>query len=422
MTTVASHYLSKYGNGTPRIKCPMLPGTELIVTIPCFNEPDLNASLLSLSANDDPGCPVEIIVIVNATFDVPEEIKRQNELSVKSALGLKKLLPAWLTLHVLDETNLPKKHAGVGLARKIAMDEASWRFENVREEKGIVICFDADSSCDNNYLHSIRTHFAENRKSPGCSIRYEHPLRGFEYEPTLYDGISQYELHLRYYTMQQKWLELPYAFQTVGSSMAVRWEAYQLEGGMNRRKAGEDFYFLHKIIARGNFTELITTSVIPSPRPSDRVPFGTGRAVQEFLNDEGIELTTYNPASFDDLKVFLNLELCEQMITGSLPESISSYLDSVNWAEAREEIVANSTSPESYSKRFFRWFNAFRLMKYLHYSRDNFHPNLPVKEAANVVLLARGIKTKKEVNSEKLVQAFRELEYGMIMPVDSAIL
>ncbi len=412
MTIETSRYLSKYGNGTPRIQEPMHAGTEIIVTIPCFNEPDLKASLLSLSANDDPGCLVEIIVVVNAHADVPEEIKQQNEFSVKSARSLKEHLPSWLTLHVLHETDLPKKHAGVGLARKIAMDEASWRFESAQETNGVIVCFDADSACDSNYLLAIRTHFTQNSKTPGCSIRYEHPLSGSEYDSSLYDGIAQYELHLRYYTMQQKWLELPYAFQTVGSSMAVRWADYQLEGGMNRRKAGEDFYFLHKIIARGNFTELTNTRVIPSPRPSDRVPFGTGKAVQEFLDANGAELTTYNPASFDDLKVFLELELCEQMRTASLPESISSYLESVKWTEVRAEIAANSSSPESYAKRFFRWFNAFRLMKYLHYSRDHFHPNIPVILAASTVLQRREIIASKEMNGEKLVDAFRKLEYG----------
>ncbi|MEZ4848575.1 MAG: hypothetical protein R3B93_08135 [Bacteroidia bacterium] len=72
-----------------------------------------------------------------------------------------------------------------------------------------------------------------------------------------------------------------HAFHCVGSSMAVRSIAYQKRGGMNRRKAGEDFYFLQKFIAEGTLAELSTTKVIPSPRASEKVPFGTGRAIKK---------------------------------------------------------------------------------------------------------------------------------------------
>lgn len=412
MESSQSFYLSKYGDGTPRIASPMRPGTELIVTIPCHNEPNLNDSLLSLSANDDPGCMVEVIVVINAPENAADHILVQNVSSKMASLDLKKRLPPWMELHVLEENSLPKKHAGVGLARKIAMDEASWRFENAQEENGIIVCYDADSLCDSNYLRELKNHFDNHKKTPGCSIRYEHPLAGTTFSAALYLGIAQYELHLRYYTMQQKWLNLPYAFQTVGSSMAVRWKAYQLEGGMNKRKAGEDFYFLQKIITRGGFSELVSTRVIPSPRSSDRVPFGTGKAVQEYLDKNGEELTTYNPRSFEDLKLFLVNALCEQMNEDAFPESIKSYFSTTNWDEAKKEIRANSSSQKAFVKRFYRWFNAFRLMKYLHFSRDNFHANLPISVAAHSALNSRNVSIQGGDDVVQLVLSYRKLEYG----------
>jgi len=69
---------------------------------------------------------------------------------------------------------------------------------------------------------------------------------------------------------------------------------------MNKRQAGEDFYFLQKIIPLGHFTDLTETKVIPSSRPSDRVPFGTGKAVRDFLRDR--QSWTYPLQSFLDLK------------------------------------------------------------------------------------------------------------------------
>ncbi len=70
---------------------------------------------------------------------------------------------------------------------------------------------------------------------------------------------------------------------------------------MNKRKAGEDFYFIQKIIELGNYTELNTTGVIPSPRISNRVPFGTGKAIGDWVKQGSEEYFTYHPQTFRDL-------------------------------------------------------------------------------------------------------------------------
>ncbi len=57
----------------------------------------------------------------------------------------------------------------------------------------------------------------------------------------------------------------------------------------------------------GEFTEINDTSVYPSSRTSDRVPFGTGRAMLEW--EDGLEKrnSSYHPESFLLLKVFLDM-------------------------------------------------------------------------------------------------------------------
>ncbi len=88
--------------------------------------------------------------------------------------------------------------------------------------------------------------------------------------------------------------------------MAVRAKTYAKVGGMNRRKAGEDFYFMHKIMPQGEFSEINQTCVFPSCRVSDRVPFGTGRAQTEWLREGKVELETYSPKVFEDLKMLFS--------------------------------------------------------------------------------------------------------------------
>src|SRR5690606_25563210 len=95
-----------------------------------------------------------------------------------------------------------------------------------------------------NYLKSLLK--AESQGWNGLSLYYEHPYENVE-NGVHRNYIIDYEIFLRYYALGLQYAAYPYAFQTVGSSMAARASIYASIGGMNRRKAGEDFYFLHKV-------------------------------------------------------------------------------------------------------------------------------------------------------------------------------
>ncbi|BDD08822.1 hypothetical protein FUAX_12540 [Fulvitalea axinellae] len=364
---------------------PIDSDTELSVVIPCHNEPDLISSLRSLANCDDPGCGTEVIVIINQGTGCAPEIDRQNEKTYQEALHWAEKTALPFRLIVKWVKDLPKKHAGVGLARKIGMDEAVRRFESIGKD-GVIICFDADSLCEKNYLTEIRSFFKQHPHMPGCSIHFEHPLEG-PLAPEIYDGIATYELHLRYYVDALRWAGHPFAYQTIGSSMASRSSVYQKQGGMNRRKAGEDFYFLQKIIELGNFEDLTTTKVIPSPRASDRVPFGTGRAISEWLEEKKEIDLTYHPDAFVDLKELfaspkkLYVSKDAKNVYEGLPESIRRFISLQEFNVKIESLLAESRKEETFRKKFFHWFNAFTTLKFVHFYRDEVKPNVNVKEA-----------------------------------------
>jgi hypothetical protein len=180
----------------------------------------------------------------------------------------------------------------------------------------------------------------------------------------------------------------PFAYHTVGSAMAVRCASYAQVGGMNTRKAGEDFYFLHKCIERGKFGEITSVSVFPSARISDRVPFGTGRAMGEQL-ENGKKWKTYPLENFLELRNFFSeiQEIYEGKNILLLPSIISSaclrsFLNKEHATKKIKEIKRHTASEESFVKRFYHWFNAFMLMKYLHYARDEGRRDVEVKDAA----------------------------------------
>ncbi|MBL4593668.1 MAG: glycosyltransferase [Flavobacteriales bacterium] len=381
----------------------------IIVVIPCCNEPDLISSLKSLVDCEQPTCSAEVIIVVNASENAEESVLNQNKRTINDAVEWgSKYQDNHVTFYFIEENNLSKKHAGVGLARKIGMDEAVRRFDAVNNHQGIIACFDADALCEPSYLVELEKHFKKHPKSPACSIHFEHPIEGNEFSSAIYNGITQYELHLRYYKNGLAYAGLPYAFHTIGSSMAVRSEAYQKQNGMNKRKAGEDFYFLQKLIPLGNFTEMKTTKIIPSPRVSNRVPFGTGKAMQSWLDDEKQELMSYNPKSFIDLKMFC--EAVPELYNDKnvIPKTIQAFLDTIDFEENLANIKKNSKSQQHFVEIFFKWFNAFKVLKYMHFVRDNYYPDVSIFEGANELLTI--LDQQNEKNVKKLLIKYRLID------------
>lgn len=401
-------YLNRYRFAEAVIEHAPQPDLGLVVVIPCFNEPQLIASLESLKACALPQCAVEVITVVNGGEHLTADIRRRNAQTLAEG---RKWAAAHsserLQFHFLDFQELPRKHAGVGLARKIGMDEAVRRLEWAQNPKGIIACFDADSQVQTNYFQALERHFVEHPKTPGCAIHYEHPLEG-SLPSSHYEGILNYELHLRYFVHALRYAGHVHAHQTIGSSMAVRSDVYQKQGGMNRRKAGEDFYFLHKIIPLGHFSECNRTMVIPSPRRSDRVPFGTGKAIGDFIDEPTAEpYATYAFPIFEELRGFLkDVPHFYQNSSPDLdvyPSSVSDFLNHEKFTERLAEINRQSSNKATFVNRFFRWFDGFKAMKFVHQARDNFHPNQKIEEAvwalekANPVLGIEASYSKREM-------------------------
>ncbi len=420
MCAVFHHYLSNYLQYPIRLNSPVASDLQLVITIPCFNEPDLIRSLEALYACEQPSCSIEVIVVVNSPENAPDNVLQQNRKTLSDAstwMATHNDNPS-LQFHLIHQPDLPKKHAGVGFARKIAMDEAVARFKTINNPNGIIAGFDADAICDPNYLTELVSFFSGDNSPDGASIYFEHPLTGNDFDEAVYEYIVLYELHLRYYVQALRYALFPYAYHTVGSSFAVKARIYAKQGGMNRRKAGEDFYFLHKVIPLRNFGELNSTRIIPSPRPSMRVPFGTGATMQKCLTESNYSILTYNPLIFDDLRLFLQkanqlISLSENRVEAfltSLPESVRVYLKQNHFDEALHEMQLHSTNPVTFKKRFFHWFNAFRVMKLINNAHESQYQKIPVYEAALCLLKTQNHLPPHNCTYTKLLKLYRKID------------
>jgi len=394
--------------------------TGVIVVIPAYNEPDIADLLDSLVKCNEPGCKVEVIVIVNAPADAGPEISLSNKICISSIESWKRENKSFFRLYYFDAGRPSIKGWGVGLARKTGMDEALRRFSSIGKPEGVIASLDADCTVKKNYFTELFSELYGNRHNKACSIYFEHPLTGNDFSPDIYDFIVQYELHMRYYIQGLKYAGFPFAFHTIGSSMAVKASSYEACGGMNRRQAGEDFYFIQKLMPPGGYFALNSTIVYPSPRESSRVPFGTGTAMSRLMDLSGKNFLTYNIEAFKELRYLFSLtgELYRSdkseisKIRNSLPPGLETFLHEDEFLEAVTEIKENTSGIDSFCKRFFVWFNMFRIIKYMNHVSSGVFDKQAVMEQAPLLLEIIGKKTDYKTPQE-LLECYRSMERGI---------
>lgn len=412
------NYLSKHPllEGDSLISDPL---TQWMVVVPVYREQDYLFSMIeSLLACDVPSFFGELILVFNCSDADSDEVRHQQKNTarrVKEKFGSQPL--PWLQIVLVEAYDLPRKHFGAGWARKIGMDLATHRFVTLNRPEGVILTLDADCLVKENYFIAIEEWFTHSQRQ-GAAVYFEHPTQGDDFPQEVYTGITKYELHLRYYLQAHRYAGFPYAFHSMGSAMAVRAIAYARIGGMPRKQAGEDFYFLQKLIPLGGFGEISTTAVMPSPRPSDRVIFGTGAAIAGHLEGSNQAETTYHLISFQDVKVFLDrykelfdMENAEyESWTYNLSGPLRSFLLNSGFFDDLDKLKAVCSKQTVFDKRFFELFNAFRMVKYLNYVEEHFYDRMPVFDAAQQLLEVLGVETDDFFTEEELLEYYRNME------------
>jgi hypothetical protein len=382
----ANKYLQKQ-NRVTLIEQPPFSDLGIIVIIPCYREPDILQTLESLAECNLPRQKVEVIVLINHSEFASNEIKEYNK-------STKIEVDNWISNHKTGQItyfgsgpiDLPKKWAGVGLARKSAMDEAIRRFNLLEKPNGIIVSLDADTLVAKNYLVEIEKHFAQFHKNIGATISFQHQTEGLENKQL--QGILLYENYLQYYKNALRFICYPNPMFTIGSAFAVTADGYIKRGGMTRRQAGEDFYFLQTLAQIGTVGEITTTAVYPSARESDRIPFGTGPAIAKWMNDETDLTKTYNFQAFIDLKLFFDkIEYLFKIgkrdflkFIENLPEPIFQFIQTDNFWDEIEDLNKNCSSLESFKTRFFHKFNAFKILKFMNFGHERFYEKADLDE------------------------------------------
>lgn len=404
----------RYFSKNPVFSLPDFPETvSLVVVIPIFDDPDIFRTIDSLAACVFPPGGVGVLMVVNHAENCAPEVKARNmRLFPEIQEHTARFTGAEIHFRTVCAFDLPLKQSGVGCARKLAMDKAARYFYEKRGGEGILASLDADTCVEKNYFTELRRCFGA-KDVAGVTVDYEHTWENTG-NPEEIEAICKYELYLRYYRRCLEYVGHPYAFSCLGSAFAVNVRDYVALGGMNKRQAGEDFYFIQKLISTGRLTHLSTTKVYPSARISERTPFGTGQAVKQILREKG-SWKTYHFGAFRLLKPFFDsleeLYGAEDPKIESFihkqPEGLRNFLWDHGMGAVIREVNDNCASLYQFRKRFFDHFNAFRVLKYLNYVHPVYFEKQDIEEAACCLLNEIGVEGKERRNARELLKVFR---------------
>ncbi len=358
------------------------------------------------------------LFVINNKVNDSNEIKNDNLNSIKYIEKLPKSDNHKLKFGYIDcfsdGKGLPEKDAGAGLARKIGMDLALNLFDFSNKEKKVLISLDSDCLVSENYIKEITLSFNQNNFDAAV-INFVHQLSE-NAEQNL--AIINYEIFIRYYVLGLKFANSKFSFHTIGSAFAISPEIYVKVGGMNKKKAGEDFYFLQKVAKVAEIKKIANATVFPSSRISWRVPFGTGPRIKRFLSIQQNEYLLYSPKSFKILKdwlLILNNSDENSKSTKILSEAklinteIYNFLISQNFEENWTNILKNSKTQKQLNQNIRNWMDGFKTLKLIHHLRDFAFPNENIFESVNQIL-----KFYEEEKIECLSNIKSDLENQML--------
>lgn len=400
MTSSIDRFLRKRADLAARpLVAGSFDGVEAVVVIPAMAEYEsLPTTIESLALNPPADLAATlIIVVVNNGTGPCSDVRDNNRATLEwlRAAQAERRYP--VRIAYVDASTavayLPDR-GGVGPARKIGMDWAVEVLHRNDHPSAPILCLDADTIVDANYLPVVREHF----RAPGAwaaVIDYAHRPEGPAGQRA---AIVLYEIFLRCHVLGLGWAGSPYAFHTIGSAMACSAEAYCAVSGMNRRRAGEDFYFLQELAKTGSVASLRDTVVCPSGRVSNRVPFGTGRQMMDASCRAGCRQRLYNPASYIALRYWLQivrdgLADSGELLMGRAADAsppVADFLKQRDFTEKWDRIRAQTSDPARLHRQFNSLFDGFETLKLFHHLRDNGLPDVDIMTGAQSLLTQIG--------------------------------
>ncbi len=386
-----------------------------VLTVPAYGEgQSLYDMFASVPSSDRGG--VLVILVVNQRESAPVWAERANRAVLEQLRsGAESIQPLAANVQLLrggrgdlllvDRTHpgytLPPKQ-GVGLARKIGADIALRLQLDDRIDSPWIHCTDADARLPGDYfaraLKSLDIgSVGDQRRSNAAALVYDF-THDISREADAGRAILRYEIYLRYYVLGLRSAGSPYDFHTIGSTIAIDGLAYARVRGFPRRQAGEDFHVLAKLAKVGRIDRLTGDPIVLSARRSDRVPFGTGAAInkERERQEHGKPFPAYDPRVFRWLGVWLRAmhDLADPgHAGGNLRDHVRRRAreepdldEAVLWSilgriDAIDPAINSVQRHGDLTRSLNESFDALKTLRFIHALRDQRFPEIPIEQA-----------------------------------------
>jgi hypothetical protein len=143
--------------------------------------------------------------------------------------------------------------------------------------------------------------------------------------------------------------------------------------------------------------------VFPSPRISERAPFGTGATVRNIIASENY--CVYNFELFKRLKRFYDLfpAFDQTDIQDKIPVELLAFIGTKAWNESLAECRKYSSSSSAFLKRMYDKFDAFFIVKFLNsFDEQSAFPPVDIHKAVKTFLCNYGIKEEADLYEQML--------------------
>ncbi len=362
-------YLKKRGISGPwKIKPLITRAFNQAIVIPAYAELEfLPLTIESINQNKPELLnQTLVVVVVNNANNSPQSIKDNNQLTIQKINENN----YQFTLAVIDAASpgleLPLKHAGVGLARKIGMDLA---LSHLTSPQSLIFCTDADTQVSPDYLSKVKQIF-KSQNTSAAVIGFSH-LKS--QDSAINDAIGQYEKFLKTTAEKMQRAGSPYGYVSMGSTIVCTAEAYCAVGGMPRKKATEDFYFLQELTKYCGVHNIPETLVFPSPRPISRVYLGTGYRMEQIQKGFDITNLYYSDDAYRYLSKWLQLggHAWENSLNDLLKDIKSIHPNLIGFLKIEgietiwSKIQNNAPSELHFKEQFHRWFDGLKTIRFL---------------------------------------------------------
>tara|TARA_X000001036_G_scaffold220296_1_gene206203 strand:+ start:3307 stop:4431 length:1125 start_codon:yes stop_codon:yes gene_type:complete len=341
---------------------------DTIITIPCYNEYDYIFKTLDSVNQQDPALLQNTVVsiVINNSEDANDSIVLNNRKTYEKLLKTTYKFDFIVIDAFSNNKALESKFSGAGMARKISVDSML----NYLEEDSLICFIDADTILSDRYLTSIKSSYRDNRWQ-ALLVNFSHQND----EPKTKVIIREYEKYLKETAKNIRDCGSPYGYVSLGSTMVCTYLAYISIGGMNRKIASEDFYFLQELEKYCGVKQINDILVYPSSRYASRLYLGTSVRLQKTLNGE-LDISTlyFSDDAYSILSAWIQLALSSEERTYSelkdhiisINSSLIDFLNTINLKAAWGSII-EAPSSEHFVKQFHRWFdglNIFKLLKF----------------------------------------------------------